>query len=485
MTPRLHRLFVPLVFPAGIAPGEGSNYNLLRIARDGAGRPILRGTALAGCLRHAWSKYVQHQGSEAQARVNRFFGVALGRDVEDDALESRLQVSDCVLDAGSKDTPVRTHHLRNRHTGVVADGGLFSLEVCPPQTRTALTLWLRDDADSSDEALEFLQVLAGLLQDGLTLGGNSARGIGLVRVDGPMQYRVFDLGRVDQCAAWLDEHRAWRETPTRMPSGMPFQAAEIKDAALVVDFKLEIPRGQDLLVGDGQGMNYEIEPQRVTAADGHVYWRLPGASLRGLFRAWVNRLAARQTQPVADHAGRQQRVWRGELLPPTEELNGANLGWCFLPKDERRHGVASTGCPVAALFGSLFQAGRIFISDAYARCSRDDDAGLPTEEQRRTHVAVDRITGGAAESMLFENTVLTAYANGTSPQFKVTMRVENATEQEARWLATTLRALDLGLLRVGSSKSSGRLALAEPPQARGAWADVINNLQPAAARQPN
>ena len=47
MTSRIHGLLLPLVFPAGVAPGEGGDYNILTIARNGKGEPVLRGTALA------------------------------------------------------------------------------------------------------------------------------------------------------------------------------------------------------------------------------------------------------------------------------------------------------------------------------------------------------------------------------------------------------------------------------------------------------
>ncbi len=479
----IHKLFVKLEFPAGIAPGEGSDYNQLRIARNGAQQPVLRGTALAGALRHAWAKHLKRQGIDPatiSTRVKRLFGEALNSapDVQD--TDSRLQVSDCVLATGSDTAGFRTHHLRNRHTGAVADGGLFSMEVCPPGTRTTLTLWLRDAGDDPHESLELLQDLAGLLKSGLTLGGNSARGIGFVRLPSPPIYRCFQLTKPEDYSAWLDDHRAWRQTPDKVPDGVPLEPASVDQNLLQVDFTLGIPRGQDLLVGDGQGVDYEIQPQRIRGADGQTYWRLPGASLRGLFRSWVNRLAARENRPVADHVQRQQQIWRGELFK-TDEMTGDNLGWCFLPEDQRQHDRAASDCPVAALFGTLFHAGRIFVSDAYARCSSSTTDPVLAEEQQRTHVAVDRITGGAAESMLFENTVLTAYADGSSPQFDVTLRVENATEQEARWLAKTLRALDLGILRVGSSKSSGRLGLLKPPQAKGPGANVFATLQPYAA----
>ena len=50
MIRRIHRVFLPLRFPDGIAPGEGSDYNTLIVARNGRDEPVLRGTALAGSV---------------------------------------------------------------------------------------------------------------------------------------------------------------------------------------------------------------------------------------------------------------------------------------------------------------------------------------------------------------------------------------------------------------------------------------------------
>ena len=487
MNRRVHALFVPVQFPAGIAPGEGGDFNTLTVARNGQGQPVLRGTSLAGALRHAWRKHLQLAGLEGEPledEVKCVFGYALG---DDDGFgePSRLQVSDCVLNTGAGDgrgTVMRTHHLRHRHRGSVADGGLFSLEACPPGTYATIALWLQDDDQASDEATAFLEAIVHFLAAGMTLGGKSARGVGMTRLAGDPVYRCYDLTDLKDHAAWLDDQFAWRADAAKIPAGRPMTVkTDATSELLEVNFTLAIPRGQDVLIGDGQGLEHEIEPQRVRAADGRDYWRLPGASLRGLFRGWVTRLAARDGQHVADNVQRQQRVWRGELSTAEESvqrMSGDNLGWCFLPSEQRRQGRAKIGCPVAALFGTLFQAGRIHIADALAPCGADSDDGGRTEEQLRKHVAVDRITGGAAEGMLFDNTVLTACGDGRSPRFAVTMRVQQATEREARWLADTLRALDLGILRVGSSKSSGRLALSGPPRASGPGEHLFMEIRP-------
>ncbi len=485
MTHRIHRLYVPLIFPAGLAPGEGGDYNTLTIARNGIGKPVLRGTALAGAMRNAWRKSLLESGvlrGEIESQVSRFFGSALGSGQDDEAVESPLQVHDCVLDPGDSAVVTRTHHLRDRHLGSVADGGLFALEVCPPGTVTIASFVLHDSDDSPGNATRFLQTLVAVLQGGITLGGKSNRGVGRTRLHGDAIYRIYDLSRTGDYAAWLDDDRVWQLDPSRLPEGEPIApATETNRSILAIELTLGIPRGQDLLVGDGQGLAHDIEPQRVRGADGKPYWRLPGSTLRGLFRSWIARLAARAELPVADsaerHQQRQKRVWTGELLK-TDEMNGNNLGWCFLPESQRRANGAKTECPVAALFGTLFQAGRIHISDAYAACSATDSRQTCVEEQVRRHVAVDLLTGGASEGMLFDNTVLTAMPDGKSPQFRVALRIDNPTQQEARWLARTIRALDLGLLRVGSSKSSGRLALVAAPRATGPEADQFTALAP-------
>ena len=49
---------------------------------------------------------------------------------------------------------------------------------------------------------------------------------------------------------------------------------------------------------------------------------------------------------------------------------------------------------------------------------------------------------------------------------------------EVEWLVATLRAIDLGILRIGSSKSSGRLCLKEAPVVRGEdeFAEMFRDL---------
>ncbi len=122
-------------------------------------------------------------------------------------------------------------------------------------------------------------------------------------------------------------------------------------------------------------------------------------------------------------------------------------------------------------FGDLDHPGRLKLSDGLAFCS----TGKEGEAQMRVHVAVDRVTGGAGKGLLFKNKVLTN-TTSTKPTFQFVLQISNPNEDELRWLVKSLLALHLGILRIGSSKSSGRLELASKPIPAGTSREMFSNL---------
>lgn len=471
MARTIHRLLLTLVFPSGISPGEGKSANHLAIACDGQNRPVLRGTALAGALRHAYARLKDIRHKDAA----RWFGQALDGHT---GQPSPLLVPDSRLEIDKGTLSQRTHNAHDRHTGAVLGKGLFSLEALPPGTRTTICLWLEHDSADDATALAFFTDLVGILRAGLTLGGHAARGVGRVELaSGKALYASYACADLEQHATCLDEQAAWR-AGRAISGGRDLTSTPIANDVLRIDLVLTVPPGEDLLVGDGQGFDHQLEPQQVVKADGTSHWRLPGSSLRGVFRGWMTRLAARAGQPIADSAKR-----RRERAAAHSELDGDDLAWGFSsPEDIRR--IQKTlaeqpnqaqvkhviPCPIMRLFGSSFAKGRIHISDALSETpiQKSDYRG-----QSRAHVAVDRVTGGANEGFFFRTAVL-----ADRVRFPVTITIQNPTSDEARWLLATLRALDVGVLRVGSSKAGGRLALAAPPRAEGAQCALFADLKP-------
>jgi CRISPR/Cas system CSM-associated protein Csm3 (group 7 of RAMP superfamily) len=213
--------------------------------------------------------------------------------------------------------------------------------------------------------------------------------------------------------------------------------------------ELGIPRGEDILVGDGQETDYALKPQSVIFADGTEHWRIPGSSLRGIIRGWMTRLAVRDGAKVRDSIEQWYEYYDNKDI---KEYNPDHAGWGFVEEKDRGKYQKSPGLlndPILDLFGSMYKKGRIHIGDSFSETAKDKDV------QDRMHVAVDRFSGGANEGALFNNQVLA----GKNLSFPVTISLTFPTKDEIKWLVKTLRAIHLGILSVGSSKSSGRLEI--------------------------
>lgn len=441
---------IPVTFPEGVHPGAGGSGNQLAIAKDGLGRPVLRGTAIAGVLRSA----LQTSGQAAAATV------WFGEEVREEAAlnPSRIVAEDGRLETGAAPISDTTHNGVNRHTHAVYDRALFSVSSLPPGTHTVLHLTLTAPKEEEADAETCLRMIAELFYGGLVFGGSAARGMGRAEVTGDILYKRYELSTLDGRAAWLDDQYARRRgAPV---SGMsPMEVThELAEESLNVTVTLKLARGQDLLIAEGA----DLFPIKRMHADGEMRWVIPGSSLRGVFRSWMTRLAAREGKNVSDSAKDFQE--QGSMTFDA-------LGWGGKTGKERQRLVdepESVECPILQLFGSRYAKGRLHIADTYAATPAED----ARHTQKRMHIAVDRFSGGASEGVLFKNSVLI----DPTLEFPCSIALVRPCEDEIRWLAQTLKALDMGLIRIGSSKASGRLTFAKPLCATGAQHDLFNTF---------
>lgn len=432
-----YRIYGKAVFPEGIAPGEGKGFsNVLLAARNGENKPVLRGTAIAGALRAAFVNL------KANDFADKWFGRA--HDKGDTCSEDSLvYVADMSLDTGSgvERSEVRTHNLINRHTGSVVKGGLFSLEAYPPNTSGDFLIYVKGCGNTSDDK-DFAFALENVLGDSLYLGGNRNRGIGRMAFKS-LNIAEFDTDTKDGMAKWLNVRYDDRKGLFGNCAGTDF-ALQPTINALAVNLQMQIPRGEDIVVGYGMSINnLQSEPQIAVKADGKTYWRIPGATFRGVFRGWMSRLAARDGKVIADSH---------ENWVQTKTLSGDDIGHAFVPKEnwetyQWEHGKKVVDDPIMNLFGTLFRRGRIHFGDAYSVTEAKD-----SDTQLRMHVAVDRFSGGANEGALFGNKVL---VGGT--KFTMQVSIEKPSADEKKWLLQTIKAMNLGVISIGSSKASGLL----------------------------
>ena len=429
-----YKITAEVSFPEGVAAGAGSASNKQIIDRNGRGDYLLRGSALAGVLRSLYA-----ESGKTEDEVVQWFGAGLDGEEES---ESMIVVSDAVIDA--KFVTERTHNMVNRHTGAVAKGALFSIEALPPESKAVLSFTLKEGIGSEEAYQRFCGDIATILKNEPLVGGSSNRGIGRMVVNGDVRLEVFDLATVDGAADFMNREYQERKNGVKL-AGEAIKVDEVSDK-MVVNCLLGLPRGEDILVGDGQALDYALQPQRVKI-NGETYWRIPGSSLRGVFRAWMTRLAARDGASVRDSNER----WMDQFHKDGQEYKPDLVAWGYDKENKKKYrkNPSLLEDPILDLFGSMYKRGRIHIADSFAR-----EEG---EAQDRMHVAVDRFSGGANEGSLFNNQVLV----GNRLRFSVTLSIDRPTESEKEWLRKTLIALHLGILRVGSSKSGGRLEIKE------------------------
>lgn len=472
MESMIQRVSVPITFPNGVRIGDAKSFgNILVQARDGAERFVLRGSALAGTVRHALTTQCQQQDYGIE-EIEYWFGS--GQENNSSLTASKLKFADTLFSVGNsslKGLRIRSHNVIDRHRGAPIKGALVSIESLPPFTEANLVLSLQSIASDFDRAKELLERIVGLFEEGLLLGGSVARGIGLAQIHGKVMWNYWDLTQIDQHAAWLDEcflsSRGKTASTVNPSKTAPFVPRVSGASKQVVVFSLKVPRGQDFLVGAGHGNEYALEPQEVPDAQGKSGWLLPGSSLRGLFRSYIARLASREGELVADST--ERHIQRNQDPRNPVHLQASDIGFGFVPKDEHAsmyESPGSTECPVTSLFGSSFAKGRIHIADSV------DFTRQPSDAQVRKHVAIDRFSGSANDGALFDNLVI------TRAEFIVRLEIRNPTEQECRWVCQAIRALDLGIIRVGSNKGAGRLALKQTPTAQGPFSHLFQSLEP-------
>lgn len=445
----VYKITAKIHFPEGVAPGAGSTSNRQVVARNGKDEVVLRGTALAGALRNSYSALAGNDKAE------HWFGAALDELREADSF---IKVADAIIDC--KALNERTHNMVNRHTGAVAKGALFSLEAVPPGSSTTLSVTLKKGAGTQEDYKEFVDIFTQIIGSELSIGGNANRGIGRMQVEGNMYLRMFDLDNVAGTAAWMDAEYEERRQGVQL-KGDTIVISPYTEK-LVINLELGIPRGEDMLIGDGQETDYALQPQKIIFADGSEHWRIPGSSLRGILKSWMTRLAVRDGENIYDSLTHWKKTAPSDYKPD-------DAGWGFIEKEQREKYQTNPyllNDPVLDLFGSMYKKGRIHITDSFSSSTIKD-----SDIQERMHVAIDRFSGGTNEGALFNNQVL---VNDTL-RFHLTISVSTPTETEVHWLTKALRAVHLGILLVGSSKSGGRLEI-KTISATGTCSDIIRPL---------
>ncbi|ROO61306.1 CRISPR/Cas system CSM-associated protein Csm3 (group 7 of RAMP superfamily) [Micromonospora sp. Llam0] len=306
-------------------------------ARDGAGRPLLPGTALAGVIRSA----LRGAGNPDSA----LWGLPSDSD-GDGGQASWVRIDDApALD--SPHVEVRDHVSIDRFHGAAAKGHLFSREVLAAGTRFAFRMVVDAPADGDAAAARTLveAVAAQLRGPGIGVGAATTRGLGLVRLTDAV-LRKSDLATRAGMLAALRTGGEPVDLPTADPDQVPAGVLRI-----VVPWR---PHGPLAVQVSSDGDVVSAFPLTGRNKAG-IHLELPGSSIKGVLRSHAERI--------------------------TRTVTGKSASEDFLDQ-MRADGLGS----VAALFGT-----------AAARDSSDRD--LPTGRRGALQVAtcISRATLPAAQ----------------------------------------------------------------------------------------
>jgi CRISPR/Cas system CSM-associated protein Csm3 (group 7 of RAMP superfamily) len=336
----------------------------LALARDGFGRCYVPGTSWGGVLRHLAQRIFEN---DVDVDIDDVFGrPPKGKDA---GHASRVFVDDTPIDGARVE--LRTGVGIDRVTGAAADRIRYDREVLPPGSTVTLRLRYEGPDDDSATVLGFL--VAAVRCDGIRVGAGTRRGLGLLSCEAAQERRVDLRSRqalLDEIAGELSA------TPVEPMTG------GLETLRIRLGWH---PTRPVVVGGSAPGEKADLVPLLTRSADGAgLVPVLPGSAVKGVLRGTAERIL---------------RTVLDGLAPPGSDFVAG------LDGDARAAPV------LEALFGSRNRAGAVAVPDIVA-----DVAPVPTEQwagylagagsppawgSERTHVAIDRWTGGAADQQLF------------------------------------------------------------------------------------
>lgn len=413
----LARFVIEAETPLAVSSGEKDVLTDALVATDVNGLPYIPGTAIAGVVRHMLEDVSNQEADEyGRSLIERLFGYqetkkqkearekaqkAKNEKVEDlskgseiifteaKILNSEGKVIDGMkLDVRTKDPllqnynklPIR-QHVRINDKGVTDKAGKFDEQVCFAGTRFCFELEMVAKCETVDN---FNKILEQVQSQTFRIGGGTRSGFGKIKVV-DLQTRTLNLQNGDEIQLYLNKSSnladAW--------VGWEKQSAGEKQSVGLITYELILQPEDFFLFGSGFGDDEvdvtPVKEKKVVWDDGshgHLSEELvliPATSVKGAL-----------SHRVAFHYNRLKERFAecsGEKGPKVGNANEAvQILFGFENQKEKKQ-----------------KRGNVFFNDVI-------QVALP--DKVLNHVSIDRFTGRAIESALFDEKVL--FGNGKS-----------------------------------------------------------------------
>ncbi|HLJ48965.1 MAG TPA: RAMP superfamily CRISPR-associated protein [Bryobacteraceae bacterium] len=371
--------------------------------------PSLAGAARSALARRFAEKYDAFRDNEEPPIVRALFGRDHSRKWTGESEERErtgYASSLSVFDAPAVDwveAAVRDGVRIDATNGIAVDGAKFDIEVLPAGARFRLRFTLSifeemPECVSEQDALTAFQAMLTAYCGEIRLGARTRRGYGEGAVH-DWKIHVLDMSRPAHVKAWLLRR-------PELGDVVEFRAQQAANNMFTLDGRFQLRTS--LLVRSASTRPGDPDTVQLFESGSAV---LPGTSLAGAIRARCSQIAVTMLE--------------------NDEVARAMIDSLFGPHHE-------TDGPKEALRG-----GRVWVSEAH----------LGGERRVQGRVQIDRFTGGARESALFDEAPLWP-TNGSQAQIRI--QLEEPTDVEIGLLLLAFKDLWVGDLTLGGEASGGR-----------------------------
>lgn len=437
------RVTIEAATPLAVGSGEKDITTDALVIKDFNGLPYIPGTTIAGVLRHAIGEtmakdfFGRHESDSKDSRGSEIiFSEAkmIGSDGEViDGLQS-IDFENDQFYAKFKELPIR-QHAKITDKGITARGGKFDEQVVYQGTRFVFEIeMVSEDKDNSPKKLnDFISVLRELNSHTLRIGSGTRCGFGKIKVKN-IVWRKFDLTNPNDFKDYINKSSDLRQ---------PFDGETFDEKASSdkwTTYKLVLQPEDFFLFGSGFGDDeVDMTPVKEEAID------------------WDE-----NEKPVFTQNDDGQTT-KCVLIPATS-LKGAiahrtayhynRLKQRFVDVDnpDETPKVGNESEVIRALFGYESQDERV---QKRGSVIFNDVIQYILPDKILNHVSIDRFTGGAIDSALFDEK--TTFGNGKS--FKTEIMVEKAAFDEdtsfKKAFESALKDIIDGLLPLGGGVNRG------------------------------
>lgn len=469
----LARIIVEAETPLAVGSGERDVLTNQLVATDCNGLPYIPGTALAGVLRHSLAGHLN------DTDLNPLFGFQLDKEEEEKIRKtenreptekekgqgSRLILShaqmighegkpvdglaEIVWDSDFykpfQTLPIRQHvRISHRGAGASEEKGKFDEQVVYKGTRFCFEMELVSDGNSNDADV-WKKMLELFRSPVFRIGGGTRKGFGEISIH---EYREIKIDMTKNLQAYLNKTSSLNDNLWENIS--PVNPKSNESNWIKYELRLE-PEDFFLFSSGLENDNAKMIP----VTEKVISWKnplkptftkeqilIPATSVKGA-------LAHR----VAFYYNKKEEIFGDKLTEELLEKKGYDMSIEVKGDQNRLFEIATKGNPaVRALFGYSAkgddgQRGKVIFSDLI-------EGGLTPESKKLlNHVAIDRFTGGAMDSALYNEEVV--YGKGTPYNLTIQVDAEGLNNDYIEAFELALNDLKTGMLPMGGGTMRG------------------------------